>query len=70
MSKWTDKDTSKATGDSASRVEEAYHDARDHAESSGEVSRGSGPGESHGETETVSLDDLKDLADAVDEGRN
>jgi hypothetical protein len=38
MSKWSNEDTQKETGDSASKVSEASHDARDHAASSGDLS--------------------------------
>lgn len=38
MSKWTPKDTSKATGDSTSKVSEAFHQARNDAAASNELS--------------------------------
>lgn len=40
MSKWTDKDTQKVSGDSAQKVSSAEHDARDHATKAGVFERG------------------------------
>lgn len=40
MGKWTDKDTSRETGDSASKVSQAEHVARDDATKAGLFSRG------------------------------
>ena len=40
MGKWTDKDTSKYTGDDIDKVSEAEHDARDHATKDGVFERG------------------------------
>lgn len=40
MGKWTDKDTSKYTGDDLEKVSEAEHDARDHATKEGVFERG------------------------------
>ena len=53
---YDEDDAAKDTDSSNSDVETAWHDARDAAEASGEISRGSGPGESHSGEATDSDD--------------
>lgn len=60
-------DAAELTDSTPSDVAEAWHDARDDAEESGDVQRGSEPGEAHGQTEIQSLDDMKEVEATIDE---
>lgn len=60
-------DAAELTDSTPSDVAEAWHDARDDAEESGDLSRDVGPGDSHGQTEVQSLDDMQEVEAAIDE---
>lgn len=51
MTGYSKKDAAQDTDAPIRDVSRAWHDARDHAEESGEISRGSGPGQQHSEAE-------------------
>jgi hypothetical protein len=62
-------DAADLTDTTASKVSEAWHEARDNAEEAGELERGSEPGKTEPQ-EIQSLDDMKEVESGIDETKD